>query len=181
MRNILVAVGAGINGANTHRLAQAFAEGAHSAGHEVNIVFLGGDITGCRGCGACQKGGGCVIKDDMQAAYPLFEKCDTLALASPLYFWTLSGQIKVFFDRLYAVSREDIYPHKDTLLLMTAGDDTPHTFDHALEYYRFITSALGWTDIGAYTAGGCKGGPGKHEINEQHIAAAYEFGRNLPG
>lgn len=180
MRNILVAVGSGIAGANTDMLADAFIEGARSAGHTVNKVFLGGNISGCRGCGACQLGKGCVIDDDMQAAYPLFDECDTMVLASPLYFWTLSGQIKVFFDRLYAKSREDIYPHKDTVLLMTAGDDNENTFDHPVEYYRFITSALGWKDIGAYTAGSCKGGPGKHQIAEKHLKAAYEFGMNLP-
>lgn len=181
MRNILVAVGSGIAGANTDMLADAFIEGAISAGHTVNKIFLGGEIYGCRGCGACQTGKGCVIEDDMQPAYPLFDECDLMVLASPLYFWTLSGQIKVFFDRLYAKSTEDIYPKKDTYLLMTAGDNTEHTFDHALEYYRFITSELGWNDIGSYTAGGCKGGPGKHQISEEHLKAAYEAGRNLPG
>ena len=181
MRNILVAVGSGIAGANTDMLADAFIEGARSAGHTVNKIFLGGEIHGCRGCGACQLGNGCVIDDDMQPAYPLFDECDLMVLASPLYFWTLSGQIKVFFDRLYAKSTEDIYPKKDTFLLMTAGDDTEHTFDHAMDYYRFITSALGWNDIGSYTAGGCKGGPGKHQISEKHLQAAYEAGRNLPG
>lgn len=180
MRKILVAVGSGIEGANTDQLAEAFIEGAREAGHQVDRVFLGGNIVGCRGCGACQLNGRCVINDDMQAAYPLFDSCDTLVLASPLYFWTLSGQIKLFFDRLYAKSKNDIYPEKDTMLLMTAGDDGEHTFDHAVEYYRFITSALGWHYIGGYIVGGCKGGPGAHEIAERHLQAAYMLGGHLP-
>ena len=181
MRNILIAVGSGISGANTDRLAEAFARGAADAGHTVRKIFLGkGELKGCRGCGACQKGGGCAIRDIMQEAYPLFDACDTLVLASPLYFWALSGQIKTFFDRLYAFSREDIYPHRDTVLLMTAGDDGEHTFDHALDYYRFISSALGWTDLGSCHAGGCKGGPGRHEIPDAALERAYQLGRNLP-
>ena len=180
MRNILIAVGSGLPGANTDQLADAFARGAREAGHTVNKIFLGkGELNGCRGCGACQTGKGCVVQDLMQEAYPLFNACDTLALASPLYFWTLSGQIKTFFDRLYAVSREDIYPHKDTVLLMTSGDDGEHTFDHPLDYYQFITSALGWTDLGSYLAGGCKGGPGKHTIAEEHLEKAYLLGKTL--
>ena len=144
MRNILIAVGSGISGANTDRLAEAFARGAVDAGHTVRKIFLGkGELKGCRGCGACQKGGRCAIRDIMQEAYPLFDACDTLVLASPLYFWTLSGQIKTFFDRLYAFSREDIYPHRDTVLLMTAGDDGEHTFDHALDYYRHLPAGPG--------------------------------------
>lgn len=181
MRKILVAVGSGIAGANTDRLADAFIEGARAAGHEVKKIFLGkGELNGCRGCGACQFGNGCVIKDVMQEAYPLFSECDTLVLASPLYFWTLSGQIKTFFDRLYAVSKDDIYPHKDSYLLMTAGDNNENTFEHACGYYHFITTALGWNDIGSYLAGGCKGGPGKHSIPEKHIEGAYKAGYELP-
>lgn len=180
-RNILIAVGSGIAGANTDQLADAFARGAREAGHMVHKIFLGkGELHGCRGCGACQTGKGCVVQDIMQEAYPLFDQCDTLVLASPLYFWTLSGQIKTFFDRLYAVSREDIYPHKDTALLMTAGDDHENTFEHAHGYYKFITSALGWTDIGSYLAGGGKGGPGKHSLPEEHLEKALLFGRTLP-
>lgn len=180
MRTILVAVGSGSVGGNTHRLSDAFARGAIDAGHIVHKLFLGtGNLQGCKGCGACQIGRGCVIKDDMQKAYPLFEQCDTLALASPLYFWTLSSQIKAFFDRLYAVSREDIYPRKDSLLLMTSDDDSANTFEHPLRYYKFITAALGWQDIGSYLAGGCSGEPGNHRIDNRHLLNAYELGKSL--
>ena len=181
MSNILIAVGSGLSGANTDRLAEAFARGAAEAGHTVHKIFLGkGELYGCRGCGACQTGKGCVIQDIMQEAYPILRECDILVLASPLYFWTISGQIKTFFDRIYALSSKDIYPHKNTVLLMTAGDDGEHTFDHALDYYKFITSALGWTDIGTCLAGGCKGGPGKHLIPPEHLEQAYLFGKSLP-
>ena len=181
MRNILIAVGSGLSGANTDQLADAFARGAAEAGHAVHKVFLGkGELNGCRGCGACQTDKGCVIRDAMQEVYPILRECDTIVLASPLYFWTLSGQIKTFFDRIYALSREDIYPHKDTALLMTSGDDGEHTFDHALDYYRFITSALGWTDLGHCLAGGCKGGPGQHAIAPERLERAYRFGKGLP-
>lgn len=154
MRRMLVAVGSGAIGSNADRLADAFIAGARAAGNKVSRIFPGGNISGCRGCGICRMSGKCSINDDMQAAYPLFDDCDTLVLASPLYFWTLSGQIKLFVDRLYAKSKDDIYPEKDTMLLMTAGDDVDHTFDRAVEYYQFITSALGWHDIGGYIAGG---------------------------
>lgn len=180
MRNILVAVGSGSIGGNTDRLTDSFIRGAIDAGHVARKVFLGaGDLQGCRGCGACQIGEGCVIQDIMQTAYPLFAQCDTLVLASPLYFWTLSSQIKAFFDRLYAVSRNDIYPPKDTLLLMTAGDNSKNTFELASNYYRFITAALGWRDVGNYLAGGCGGEPGQHRIDAQHLWNAYQLGASL--
>ena len=82
------------------------------------------------------------MKDVMQEIYPCLKECDNIVMASPLYFWTLSSQTKAFFDRLYALSEENIYPAKDTVLLMTAEDDTKTTFDRPDSYYRFITEAL---------------------------------------
>lgn len=112
MRNILTIVGSGTKSGNTNRLAEAFCKGAKEAGHLVNKVFLGdGEVAGCNGCGACQRNGNkCIIQDSMQAIYPLFAECDTLVLASPLYFWGISAQTKAFIDRLYALSKKDRYP-----------------------------------------------------------------------
>ena len=184
MRKILVVVGSGVENGNTDRLADAFVKGAQEAGHEVKKVFLDkGDLHGCRGCGFCQlqepNVTKCAINDVMQEVYPIYEQCDTVVMASPLYFWTLSSQIKAFMDRLYAVSRKDIYPHKDSILLMTAGDDSPNTFEKPLAYYTFITEALGSKVLGTYTAGGCSGKPGHHTISEEHLQGAYEMGLNL--
>ncbi len=179
MKNILVIVGSGIKAGNTNRLADAYINGAIEAGHHVNKVFLGDKpIEGCRGCGACQKNGNrCVIKDTMQDIYPLLEECDTVVFASPLYFWTISAKTKAVIDRLYAISSEDKFPHKDCVLLMTAGDDNFWTFEQAISYYRFFTKAIGWTDIGSYLAGGCNGEPGKRYIADSHLEKAYELGR----
>lgn len=122
MRKILVIVGSGIKNGNTDKLADAYIKGAEAAGHEITKVFLGDkEIAGCRGCGACQNGKHiCAIDDVMQEIYPLLEKCDTVVLASPLYFWSISARTKAFIDRLYAISTDDKYPHKNSVLLMTA-------------------------------------------------------------
>ncbi len=76
----------------------------------------------------------CAVKDDMQKIYPLFEACDAVILAYPLYFWSISGKLKSFIDRLCAVSKEDKYPKRSVALLMTAGDDEESTFQHAVQF-----------------------------------------------
>ncbi len=180
--DILVAVGSGIRTGNTARLAEAFSRGAREAGHHVDQIFLGEKkIEGCRGCGGCQRNGNhCVLKDDMEEIYPLLEKCQMVVMASPLYFWTISGRLKSFVDRFYALSTRDIYPHKETALLMTAGDDGEGTFQEAVRCYHVLTDALKWTDCGMYLAGGCDGGEApKRMIPEKHLKGAYEFGRSL--
>lgn len=180
MRKIIVVVGSGIKNGNTDRLANAFIKGAQEQGHEIRKVFLGdGVIQGCKGCGACQSGDGCVLQDRMQSIYPLFEASDTIVLASPLYFWTISASLKAFIERLYAISKEDIYPKRDCMLLMSAGDDTFWTFEQPVSYYRFVTKAIGWQDQGMVLAGGCQGGPGKRSIEEKHLHDAYQLGKSL--
>ena len=104
------------------QLARAFEKGAIQAGHKVKRIVLSKNLQGCQGCGACQiNQHHCVIQDSMQEYYAMFEWADTLVLASPLYFWSISGRLKCFIDRLYAISQNDEYPYKETFLLMSAG------------------------------------------------------------
>ncbi|MHC1681450.1 MAG: flavodoxin family protein [Clostridiaceae bacterium] len=179
MRNILIVVGSGIQNGNTDNLAEAYIKGAKEVGHNIQKVFLGNQkVHGCIGCGACQLNEHvCAIRDDMQPIYSLFEKCDTIVFASPLYFWTISAHLKAFIDRLYAISTNDEYPHKDTVLLMTGGSEKFYAFEQAVSFYRFFTKALGWTDQGMCLAGGCEGEPGKRNIDNKYLEEAYELGK----
>lgn len=180
MRNILVIVGSGIKNGNTDRLADAFITGAKAQGHQVEKVFLGdGLIQGCKGCGACKTGRGCVLQDDMQNVYPLFEKADTIVLASPLYFWTITAALKAFIERLYAIAKDDTYPKRDCLLLMSAGDNKFWIFEQAVSYYHFVCKAIGWRDLGMCLADGCSGEAGKRSIAGEHLQKAYELGNTL--
>ncbi|WP_052466582.1 flavodoxin family protein [Beduini massiliensis] len=139
MSNILVVVGSGVRNGNTDQLTDSFIKGAVEAGNKVEKVNLSGYLEGCKGCGACQiNHHQCVIKDTMQDIYPLFEKAEIIVLASPLYFWSISGRLKSFIDRLYAMSANDEYAHKDTVLLMTSGSNGFYAFEQAVSFYRFF-------------------------------------------
>lgn len=180
MRNILVVVGSGNIKGNTDTLVDCFIKGAIESGHHVKKVNLNGDIQGCQGCGACQKNGNkCVIQDKMQSIYPFFESSDTIVLASPLYFWSISARLKSFIDRLYAISTDDEYPQKDTFLLMTSGSKGFYAFEQAVSFYRFFTNALGWNDKGMVLAGGCHKEEKCNVINEDYLKEAYFMGYNL--
>lgn len=191
MKNILVVVSSGQKKGNTYQLAEAFAAGASSAGHAVTTVFLGDKvINGCNGCEACRKIHKCVLKDDMQALYPLIEQADTIVMASPLYFWTISARLKAFLERFYAIAELDTAPpkgryenygNKDCALLMTAADDLFWTFEQATSYYQFnCVNYLGWKDKGMLLAGGCGGSQTSKNIAETgHLVAAHAFGKNM--
>lgn len=181
-RNVLVVMSAGTRLGNTDRLTDAYIKGLVEGGHSVTKVYLGSmRIEGCRGCGVCQRNAHrCVVQDGMQELYPLFAQCDTVVMASPLYFWTITSRLKAFIERLYAISVDDKYPSKDTVLLMTAGDDKEATFDQALSYFHIISGVLGGNEVGVYCAGGCTGcEKTARQIDKEHLDNAYKMGLEL--
>lgn len=181
-KNVLVLMSAGTRHGNTDRLTDAYIKGLVERGHSVTKVYLGSmRIEGCRGCGACQHlAYKCAVRDGMQDVYPLFAECDTMVMASPLYFWTITARLKAFIERLYAISVDDTYPSKDTVLLMTAGDDKETTFEQPLRYFHLISQVFGGNEKGIYLAGGCTGceKPAR-EISQEHLENAYKMGLEL--
>ena len=179
MKKIFVIMSAGTKRGNTDRLTDA---GLVERGHSVTKVYLGSmRIEGCRGCGVCQRlAHQCAVRDGMQDIYPLFAECDTVVMASPLYFWTITAKLKSFIDRLYAISVDDKYPQKDSVLLMTAGDDNDTTFEQPIRYFRLLNQALGWNEVGLYCAGGCTGCEKlARQIDKVHLENAYKMGLEL--
>lgn len=79
-------------------------------------------IKACTGCDMCKRiGQGCVLKDDMNILYPLIRGADTLVLSSPVYWWGISGQLKVFIDCLYALEKK-VLLGKRLFLFVTGAD-----------------------------------------------------------
>lgn len=191
MSKILVVVGSHKRKGNTDLLADAFIDGAIAAGNTTHKVFLGEkNVNGCWGCNACRYGKPCVQKDDMQNIYPLIEQSDTIVLASPLYYWTISAQLKAFIERFYALSMEDKspplgryekYPHKNCVLLLTAADNFFWTFEQAVSYYNFaLINYLGWHNQGMVLAGGCGGVDSERQIQETiFLQEAYLLGSKV--
>lgn len=181
-KNVLVLMSAGTRRGNTDQLTDAYIKGAEEKGHTVTKVYLGSiKIEGCRGCGVCQrKSHQCAIKDGMQDLYPLFTECDTIVMASPLYFWTITARLKSFIERLYAISTEDKYPSKEAVLLMTSGDDKESTFEQPNRYYNLFCEAFGGKGKGTYYAGGCTGCEElARKIDQKHLDNVYKMGLEL--
>lgn len=91
-------------GGNTDVLLDKVLEGARSAGAEVTSIYARDlKIAGCRECGGCDRTGKCVVKDDMQTVYPLLLAADVVFLASPIFFYGMSAQVKALIDRCQAL------------------------------------------------------------------------------
>ena len=97
-RKIVILNGSPRRNGNTSSLVKSFTEGAESAGHTVTEFFLQDmNIRGCRGCfgGHSSQDSPCVQKDDMDKIYPAVKESDVVVLASPLYYWNMSGQLRL--------------------------------------------------------------------------------------
>ena len=86
---------------NSTSLLKAYLSGASEAGFETKIIYLDSlAYHGCFACDRCVKGKMCGIKDDLCEIFPLLQKADIWAMASPIYYDGVSGRLKTFFDRL---------------------------------------------------------------------------------
>lgn len=97
-KRIVILNGSPRRNGNTSALVKRFTEGAENAGHEVKEFFLDRmEIHGCKGCfgGHSSRECPCVQKDDMAQIYPAVRECDVVVLASPLYYWNMSGQLRM--------------------------------------------------------------------------------------
>ncbi len=180
-KKIVILNGSPRKAGNTSALVKAFTEGAEGAGNTVIEFFLDGmDIHGCKGCfgGHSSRECPCVQKDDMDQIYPAVKTSDVVVLASPLYYWTMSGQLRTALDRLFALEEGDGNllrgNGKSSALLMAAEG---HGFDDALLYYDHLMEHLRWKNLGCVLAGGnMKVGDikGKKEIEQ-----AYALGKSI--
>ena len=106
VKKVLVLMGSPRKSGNSATLAQRIVQGAQSAGAEVETVFLHEkSIAPCQSCYACQvkDSKGCAIDDDMQAIYPLLLENDAWVIASPVYWFNMSAQTKLWMDRCFAL------------------------------------------------------------------------------
>lgn len=159
-KKIVILNGSPRTNGNTKALIESFTKGAEASGNEVIRFDL--QKMNIHGCLGCSKGGKdpkspCVQKDDMDKIYPAYKEADIIVLASPMYYWGISGQLKCAFDRLFAVAElnpDYENPKKDCILLMAAEGNTESNFAPVRAFYEGLLAHLGWKNIGIVYAGG---------------------------
>lgn len=163
---------------NSDLLADAFAEGAAEAGHEVEKVRLRGRKIGfCTGCLACQKTQRCVIADDAPEIVQKMQASDVVAFATPVYYYEMSGQLKTLLDRANPLFPAD-YAFRDIYLLASAAEDDERAVDGALH------GLAGWVSCfeKCHMAGVLRGvgvtAPGDVRARAALLEAARRMGKN---
>jgi multimeric flavodoxin WrbA/protein-tyrosine-phosphatase len=102
-------------GSNTDILLSTFLERAKKLGAGTEKIDIAGKkIEPCRECGTCERKGFCIIDDEMQDIYPLLRKADLVIMATPIFFYGATAQMKALIDRSQALwSRTYVYNLKD--------------------------------------------------------------------
>jgi len=183
-KQVLVILGSPRRKGNSSTLAARISRGAKSAGAEVDTLFLQGlKISPCRGCDTCQKhdSKGCAVKDDMQQIYPKLIKADAWVIASPVYWFTMSAQTKIFMDRCYALTAyaNNPFAGKRIAIAMSYGDVDPVKSGcvNALRAFQDAFRYTGSRIVGMVYGSAMKAG----EIadNEALMGEAEELGKRL--
>ena len=180
-KKIVVLNGSPRKNGNTSALVREFSKGAESTGNTVTVFFLGDmDIHECKGCfgGHSSRECPCVQKDDMDKSYPVVRESDIVVLATPLYYWNMSGQLRTAVDRLFALEEGDGNllrgNGRASALLMAAEGNG---FEDVVLYYDHLMEHLRWKNLGHVLAGG-NGDVGDIE-GKPELKEAYELGRAI--
>lgn len=162
---------------NTELLCQSFAKGARQQGHSVVEIYLNEKhIDFCDGCAYCEKHPGkCTHHDDMAEIIVELIKCDVVVFASPVYFYSISGQMKAFIDRLVTAYR--MITNKEVYYIFAAGDKKPNFKIIELCMRGLVSCMTNSKVLGIIQAGGIRQhGEVKNSI---YMEEAYKMGSEV--
>lgn len=157
----------------TRKVVQFVLSGAAEAGAETEIVDLCDlHVTPCTACEACSLNGICINDDDVPPLLGRMKEADGIILASPVYIDNVSGQMKVFFDRLADAIHYQVFAGKYGCSVSTThtsgGDEVVAYLNHVLNYLGIVSVG----GIGIATGGDM-------EVVEAKASEARVLGRKL--
>ena len=144
--------------ANSSIVAGRFRAAAQKLGAEIKSFTLNDlNFRGCQGCYLCKtKLDRCVLKDDLAEVLEAVRETDILVLASPVYFWDVTAQMKAFLDRTFSFlvpdfltnpQRSRLAPGKKLVLITTQNNPDKNSFPQIFQKFDYFFRGYGFTDI----------------------------------
>lgn len=163
---------------STNILIDAFSKGAKEAGHSVDYFDIPHlKIHPCFGCVKCGYNSPCVQNDDMTMIKESLLTSDMIVLATPLYYYGFSAQLKTVIDRFCAFNMSLQRKNLKSALIAVSWNDDDWTMQALKLHYETLVKYLNFNDVGQVLGVGC-GTPAMTE-NSEFVKRAYEFGRNI--
>jgi len=119
--------------------------------------------------------------DDMQMLYPKLRDAEAILIASPIYWFTISAQTKLFIDRWYALesTQGNALKGKQFGILLTYGDTDPYS-SGAINAIRTFQDMMRYikADIGGIVYGTASN-EGDVLSQPELMERAYKLGQKL--
>jgi len=180
---VLGFVGSPRKDGSTARLVKTILDGVQAKGAQTQSWQLSElKMSGCTSCFGCRKTGRCVLKDDMVPIIDEIYKCDAVVIGSPVFMWQMTGQTKIFVDRLYPVLAPD-YTSRLTkkpklILAFTQGQPDVNMFKAYFDSTAKVLGFLGFSALNVIVAGGTRN-PGDLERQADVMERAKAAGADL--
>ncbi len=162
---------------NSDVLCDQFLKGAKEAGHEgkkIRLSELG--ISPCTACYGCTKSGRCVKDDGMTEIIEELIHADIIALATPVYFYSMCAQMKIMIDR--CLPRHKEIKDKKFYFIVTAADPEHSAVDGTLAGLRGFLRCLPGAEEKEVIYG--TGAWDKGDVyRHPSLNAAYEAGKSV--
>lgn len=168
---------------NTEKLVKQILTGVEKAGAESEYLKLADyKIDYCLGCGACRPAGKCVLDDAMHSVIESIQQADVIVLGSPIYAWQVSGNVKVFMDRLCQLLTPNYESRlngpKKIAFAYTQGNPDGELFKPYMEYQEKVYPILGFTLTDRIQVVGTRAAD-DILTQPETLTKAEAFGRNL--
>lgn len=175
---------------NSELALRSFCRAAEEKDISVEIIRLHGlGLEPCRGCERCAADGICVVKDRMQPFYDKVAAAGGLVLATPVYFGSLSAQLKIFMDRFQCWWQAKYRLHKPFVLssqkkagfiISTGALHRPEFGDNVEAVAKVFFHSINYAFSGSLFLHGLEH-RGEINNNPADLKAAYDAGKKFVG
>lgn len=178
MKNVLILSSSPRRGGNSDTLCDQFMRGAIEAGHSVEKIFLRDKtINYCTGCSTCSMHGKpCPQKDDMAEILTKMVSADVIVMATPVYFYTMSAQMKTLIDRCCGLYTK--MSNKEFYFIVTAAENDQPKMERTIDTFQGFLDCLNNPTIkgvvyglGVWHVGDIKG--------NKSLAESYQMGKQI--
>jgi multimeric flavodoxin WrbA len=188
---IVSVLGSPRENANSSMIANRFCATAQKFGAETKTFVLNDlEYRGCQGCMLCKtKLDKCAVQDDLTQVLEAIRETDVLVLASPVYYWDVSGQLKCFLDRTFSYLVPDfitnsvksrLVPGKKLVMILTQNNPDEGSFTNIFPKFDYFFKSYGFSDTRLIRACGV-GGPGEVEKRVDVMTLAEKAAQELCG
>ena len=138
----VIIISSSMRDGNSNMLSEEFKKGALEANNQVEKIDLKDlNLKYCLGCGVCQETGKCVIKDDVSMVLNKIVDSDVIVFATPVYFGSICGQLKVLLDRMYPLYKK--IKNKKIYVIATCYQNSKKHIDDSLQILEIFLKDIG--------------------------------------